>query len=99
MNLQAYLEELRARPEHERRKIALWWSAGLTAVIFLFWISSMTITQISARQAVSAAIQKTSSPAQSLVAGVGAFTGDVWNMIVGPKKITYSTVEVLPGSR
>jgi hypothetical protein len=99
MNLQAHLEDLRGRPEHERRKIALWWSGGLTAVIFIFWISSMSVTQISARQAVSAAIQKTSSPAQSLVAGVGALTGDIWSMIVGPKKITYSTVEVLPGDR
>ena len=99
MNLQAYLEELRGRSEHERRKIALWWSGGLTAIIFLFWISSMTVTQISARQAVSAAIQKTDSPARSLVAGVGAFAGDIWSMIAGPKKITYSTIEVLPGNR
>jgi hypothetical protein len=99
MNLQTYLEDLRGRPEHKRRKIALWWSGGLTAVIFLFWISSLSVTQISAKQAVSTAIQKTGSPAQSLVAGVGAFTGDIWSMIVGPKKITYSTVEVLPGNR
>lgn len=40
MNLVDYLEHLRAKPEHERRMIALSTSGALTLVVFLAWLIS-----------------------------------------------------------
>lgn len=42
MNLVDYLEHLRAKPEHERRMIALATSGGLTLVVFLAWLITFT---------------------------------------------------------
>jgi len=101
MAFQAYLENLKARPEHIRRRFALLGSLGITAVIFMFWLASFSSLGIKsgAQNAVASAAAKVSTPSQSLVAGVGAFAGDIWSMITGPRKVTYSTVEVVPGTK
>lgn len=104
MSLASYIENLRERPEHVRRRVAFYWSGGFTAIMFVFWISSFTSIGIggpikTSQNAAIAAANKVISPGNSLIAGVGAFANDVWSMIVGPKKVTYSEVEVLPGRR
>lgn len=39
MGIVKHVENLRQRPEHERRRIALAYSGGMTAVIFLVWLT------------------------------------------------------------
>lgn len=38
------LEQLRAKPPHIKKHIAFWTSAGVTAVILVFWITSLSVT-------------------------------------------------------
>ena len=97
MAIQDHLETLRAKPEHVRRRIAFWASFGTTALIFMFWLGSFSTSTTASTQAVAKAVDKTASPGQSMVAGVGALGKDVWELIFGSKKVTYSTVEVTPG--
>lgn len=97
MSLQTTLESLRAKPEHVRNRIAFWGSFSVTAVIFVFWLASFSITGTRATGAVASVMKKTGTPASSLIAGVGSFFGDVKDMILGPKKIRYTEVEVRAG--
>lgn len=107
MSLSSYIANLKERPEHIRRRAAFWWSFGFTVIVFAFWVSSFTSIGIGFGSGFSSGSQKIASvtaekivtPGQSLVAGVGAFAGDVWSMIVGPKTVTYQEVEVTPGKR
>lgn len=103
MSLTSYVENLRERPEHVRRRHAFWYSFGFSAIVFLFWISSFTSIGIGAKtntqKAVVATTEKIVTPGASLIAGVGSFANDIWSMIVAPKKVTYSAIEVLPGKR
>lgn len=100
MNLQARLENLRAKPEHIRKRYAFWSSFGITAIIFAFWLGSFSVNigGVSGA-AVASAVNKAGTPAQSLVASVGSFFGDVKDMIFGPRKVIYSTVEVRAGNK
>ncbi len=97
MALESYLENLKAKPEHIRKRYAFWTSFGVTAVIFAFWIASFTSWGSTSSQAVAQVVDRAGSPAQSLVAGVGSFFVDIKDMIFGAKKITYTSVEVKPG--
>ena len=99
MSLQTTLDNLRAKPEHIRKRIAFWSSFGITAVIFMFWLASFSITGTAAKGAVASAVQKAGSPASSLIAGVGNFFVDVKEMIFGAKKIQYAEVEVKAGKK
>jgi hypothetical protein len=38
------LEQLRAQPPHIKKHIAFWSSLGITAVILVFWITSLSVT-------------------------------------------------------
>ena len=104
MSLTSYVENLRERPEHIRRKHAFWYSFAFTAVVFLFWISSFTSIGIGgsaspAKSSAVAAAGNVVAPGPSMVAAVGSFANDIWSTIVGPKKVTYSAIEVLPGAK
>ncbi len=99
MKLQTHLENLRAKPEHIRKRIAFWSSFGITAIIFAFWLGSFSITGSTASGAVASAVSKAGSPGSSLIAGVGNFFVDIKEMIFGAKKIKYSEVVVTPGSK
>jgi hypothetical protein len=99
MALQTTLENLRAKPEHVRKRIAFWTSFGVTAVIFMFWLASFSITGTPAQGVVASAVEKAGAPGSSLIAGVGSFFIDVKEMIFGTKKVTYTEVEVRPGER
>ena len=107
MAFQEHLETLRAKPEHVRRRIAFWSSFGVSALIFMFWIGSFSAPGVSAssqqaaagtgQSALTASVANVPSPGSSLVAGIGALGKDVWELIFGTKKVTFSTVEVSPG--
>ena len=96
MSIVSYIEGLKQRPEHIRQRAAFWWAFGITAVIAVFWIASLSISLRSSSPA-SAVAARTASPGASLVAGVGAIAGDIWSLIVGPKKVAYSPgLEISP---
>jgi len=95
--LQAHLETIRSKPEHIRRRIAFWSAFGVTAIIFVFWLGAMTSFGGS-QPVVAAAVDRAGTPSQSLVAGIGAFFGDIGDLIFGTKKVTYTnSVQVSPG--
>jgi hypothetical protein len=99
MAFQTHLENLRAKPEHIRKRIAFWSSFGITAIIFMFWLGSFSVSGSTAKGAVATAVAKAGSPGSSLIAGVGNFFIDIKEMIFGAKKINYSEVEVRAGDK
>jgi hypothetical protein len=97
MSLASYIDHLRTKPEHVRRRIAFWTSAGTTALIFMFWIASYTALGTNARNSAAQVADRFDSPSETLTASVGAFFEDVRDMFWSPKKVEYKPVEVLPG--
>lgn len=100
MSVDSFLENMRAKPDHVKRRFAFWSSISLTAIIFVFWIASLTALGTSRGDSVVATtVKKADSPGYSLVAGVGSFFVDIKDIIFGPKFIEYETVELLPGNK
>ncbi|MEA2715681.1 MAG: hypothetical protein QOG91_709 [Candidatus Parcubacteria bacterium] len=99
MSLESYLEKVRAKPEHVKKHISFWTSFGVTAVIFTFWVGSFGVFRNAAAGDVATTVRNAATPGQSLVAGVGSCVVDVKELIFGAKKVTYSSVEVLPGNK
>jgi hypothetical protein len=99
MAFQQHLESMRAKPEHIRKRYAFLGSFGITAIIFTFWLGSFSSFGFASQNAVAIAVNKAGTPTQSLVASVGSLFNDVKELIFGAKKITYSSVEVLPGNK
>ncbi len=99
MALQTHLENLRAKPEHVRKRYAFWSSFCITAIIFVFWLASFSVSGSTSNATVAQAVEKAGSPGSSLIAGVGNFFVDIKEMIFGAKKITYTEVEVSPGKK
>ena len=98
MSLQSYIENLRAKPEHIRRRVAFCYSFGITAIIFVFWLSSFYSFGSTAKSRVAGALDKAGAPATSLLASVGSLFGDIKDLIFSPKKVIYE-VEVKAGNR
>lgn len=99
MSFDSYLEEMRAKPEHIRRRMAFGVSLAITAVIFVFWLGSMTSLGASSTGAIASAVEKAGSPGKTLVASIGSFVTDIKDIIFGPKKVIYSSIEVRPGTK
>lgn len=99
MSLISHIENLRNKPEQVRRMAAFWYSFGITAVIFAIWLTSFTSLGTSTKATISDAVNRAGTPADSMVASVGEFFGDVKDIFFGPKKIKYAPVEAIPGSR
>jgi len=76
MSFHTYLEQLRAKPEQARRRIALWSSIGIMAVIFAFWAATFT-SNIASPNNSTAIANKINTPGKSLIAGVGGLFGDI----------------------
>lgn len=97
MNFQAKLENLRSKPDHVKRRYAFWSSLSFTSLVFVFWISSFASWGSTTTPVVAEAVNRAGSPGQSMVAAVGSFFVDIKDMVFGPKKMSYSSIEVLPG--
>lgn len=113
--MKEYLDNLRAKPDHVKRRIAFLSSTGVTVVIFMFWIASFGIQSGSNGVLANGSATSTNgssqieSPARSLTASVsdaaGNIFGGMWDAIKstftsGPKQIdTTPSVEVVPGNR
>ncbi|MFA6553936.1 MAG: hypothetical protein WCS89_00300 [Candidatus Paceibacterota bacterium] len=97
MSLQDHIENLRAKPEHIRKRYSFSISLGVTAIIFAFWISSFGGHS---NDVVATAVNKIETPGRSMIASVGSFFVDIRDIVFGPKKVNYtSTVEVKPGRK
>lgn len=99
MSLISHIENLRARPEHVRRRVAFWYSFGATALIFVLWLAAFGPVRQNTQSTIANAVKDTSTPAQSLIAGVGSLFGDVRDVIWTPKQVKYADVELLPGNK
>lgn len=101
MSLETTLENLRAKPEHVRRRIAFLSSLGITLIIFVFWLASFTghVSKDSVKNSVASALVSVNTPAQNLLASVGSFAGSIRDLVFGPRKVTFSTIEVRAGNK
>ena len=97
MTIQSYVSNLRSKPERTRKQIAFWSAFGLTAIIFVFWLASFSVFSNSTKTTVAQTVSSAGAPAQSLVASVGGFFGDIKDMIFGSRKVTYTDIQVSPG--
>ena len=99
MSIETYLEHLRNKPSHIRKRYSFFGALGITAIISAFWLGSFSAFGNVSQNAVSTVVDKAGTPAQSLVASVGSAFADVKDLVFGAKKITYSNVVVLPGKK
>jgi hypothetical protein len=97
MSITSYVDSLRTKPEHIRRKASFWWAFGITAVIAILWLASFEFGGSSSKSSADAVAQSVSSPGESMAAAVGDLAGDLWSRIVGPKKVRLSEVQAVPG--
>ncbi len=99
MSVESYIESLRAKPEHIRKRYAFWSALGITMVIFMFWLSSFSIFNSKIGNVAANVVNKTNTPTQSLVANVSSFFTDIKELIITPKKVKYSSIEAIPGKK
>ena len=97
MSIQSHIENLKTKPEHIRKQIAFWSAFGITFVIFAFWVASYTTAGKNAEQSITQAVAQAGTPAQSLVASVGGFFGDIKDLVFKPRTVTYTDIVVTPG--
>ena len=99
MSDQNFISRLRQKPEKTRHKIAFWSSFGITAIIFAFWIGTFDSTGIRlSGDIVNKTLDKANTPSQSIVAAVGSTFTDLGNLIFGPKKVTFTSIQVEPAN-
>jgi hypothetical protein len=99
MSLQSFIDEISKKPDHIRKRYSFFISLGITAIIFIFWISSFSFVRSPAGEILSKKVDEVGTPAQSLVASVGSFFTDIKDIFFGPKKVEYTTIEVKPGRK
>lgn len=99
MSIQSFIDKLSQKPEHIRKRYSFFISFCITGIIFMFWISSFSFPNSSKDQALASVIEKVDTPGQSLIASVGSLFIDIRDIVFGPKKVTYSSVEVGPGRK
>jgi hypothetical protein len=107
------IQNLREKPEHHRHKIAFWTALGITAVIFVIWVSTFNFSskQDNSTSVVSTNIEtkqknllsndttmKTEKDSKTMTASVGSLWQDIKSSIFSPKKVIYTEVEVKPGN-
>ncbi len=99
MSIQSFIEKISEKPPHIRKRYSLAISFAFTAIIFIFWISSFGFVRIPSDGTMASVVEKVDSPGRSLVASVGSFFVDIKEIFFGPKKVIYSSVEVVPGRK
>jgi len=90
-----HLHRIRQKPDHIKRHIAFWTSLGITLVIVLFWMASISLGQSSSAKT---AVVGAESPWHAMAASVG----DAWTSFttsLGASTATYQAppLQVTPG--
>ena len=84
MHIRDYIEDLRSRPEHIRRRIALGSSFGITALVGAGWLVALTSSGVLALSSpaqapetrdLTTAVEKTQSSFSDLLGAASAFQG------------------------
>ncbi len=94
-HIENHIENMRQKPDHKKRQYAFAVSLGITAIIFVFWLSSFGIgTEGNNNVAV-----EVRSPLESVTASASDAFKYAKDLIFGTSKIEYSSdnVEVVPG--
>lgn len=99
MSIESYIESLKGKPEHIRKRYAFWSAFGITMVIFTFWLNSFSVFSNKTQDIIANTVGKVGTPVQSITASVGAFFTDIGDIFFGPKKVTYTNVEVVAGKK
>jgi len=93
-----YIENLKTKPPHVRKRFAFLVSSGFTFIIFAGWIASYMIHP---QAIVAQGKAKIEAPVSSVTASViGAFN-DVKNLFSGSNKVEYSSdaFEIVGGDK
>lgn len=88
-----YIDTLKTKPEHVKRRFALTVSSVVTGLIIIGWIASYGITST------PTVADSTDAPVSSLTASVGNIYNDLKSMIFGSNKAEFGAIEVTPGNR
>ena len=93
-----YIENLKQKPEHIRKRFAFLVSSSITIVIFAGWIASYGLQS---SPALADKDSNVDAPVSSLTATVVGAYDDIKNMIFGSNKVKYSSdiIEVSGGKR
>ncbi len=100
--MKRHLDNLRAKPDHVKRNIAFGTSLSITAIIFVFWVVSLTVQAPSISASNDEAPMGVESPFSSMSASIG----DAWNSMKDvfsgygkdPSQ-SADAIEAFPGSR
>lgn len=94
-HIERHIDNMRQKPDHEKRRYALFVSLGFTAIVFVFWLTSFNIGAGKSAEAMA----DVKSPIASMTASASDAFNYVKDMIVGHNKATYSadSVEVTGG--
>lgn len=92
-----HIENMKAKPEHIRRRYAFLVSFSITAVIFAGWIASYGLKSSPVLADKESNIK---TPVSSLTASVVGAYNDIKNIVFGSNKTEYtSVIEVTGGKR
>lgn len=95
-----YIENLKTKPEHVRKRFAFITSFSISAVIFLGWVASYGINSSPVLTDNKDGKSKVEAPVSSLTASAINIYGDVKSIIFGSNKVDYSSqIEVTGGGR
>ncbi|MDE2188221.1 MAG: hypothetical protein KGJ35_00625 [Patescibacteria group bacterium] len=82
--IEQHLHHLRQKPEHIKKHVAFWTSFGITAIIFAFWLTSLSF----GRSAPS--ITSTESPWHAVTASVHDAWSTLSNSFGGSSSANYN---------
>ena len=90
-----HIENLRAKPDHIKKKVAFFTSLTVTLIIFVSWIISNNVIYSKGEDV------KIDTPTSSLSANVSGFFSSIKNIFKESSKNIYtsSDIEVTPGNR
>lgn len=93
-----YIENLKRKPEHVRKRFALLVSSAVTLVIFAGWMASYGLKS---SPALADKENKVDAPVPAITASVIGAYDDIKNILFGSNKVQYSSdsIEVTGGKR
>ncbi len=95
-----HIDNMRAKPEHIRKRYAFIVSFSVTTVIFLGWIASYGLKSSPVLTDENGnSTEKVEAPLSSMTASIFNAFSDIKGMIFGSNKTEHSSVEITGGKR